>query len=88
MKLYTELDIKAIGEWAKQWDLYELDKENNSKPPMFKEFIESLTPIELPSDEEIEKLELEYAINLGTNMGIGFKIGCQWMKEMILNQSK
>ena len=50
--------------------------------------VENITPIELPSDEEIKKLELEYAINFGTNMGIGFKIGCQWIKEQILNQNK
>ena len=74
MKLYTEEQVR---------------KELNSyKIVVAEEIISQLTPIELPSDEEIKKLELEYAINFGTNMGIGFKIGCQWIKEQILNQNK
>lgn len=80
MKLYTEEQLrKAIDMAREYYDGFSYTE---------KEIIESLTPIELPSDEEIEKLELEYTINFGTNMGIGFKIGCQWIKEQILNQNK
>lgn len=81
MKLYTQEQIKLIGDWASQWDLYELDKENNSKPPIFKSFIEELTPIELPSDEDI------YSILRGKKMfekDWGFIEGAKWMREQII----
>ena len=76
MKLYTEEQVIEAMKLARHT--------YDTKDEIFKR----LTPIELPSDEEIKKLELEYAINFGTNMGIGFKIGCQWIKEQILNQNK
>ena len=78
MKLYTEEQllntVKAVIEYDNEVRI--------------QKHLKALQPIELPSDEEIKKLELEYAINFGTNMGIGFKIGCQWIKEQILNQNK
>ena len=60
------------------------------------------TPIELPSDEEIEKCaEVLYPINKGGSMFMpsrddinkankqeGFLEGAKWMKEQILNQNK
>ena len=51
--------------------------------------IDELTPIELPSDEEIEKLEDnndnydDYDFS-----DTAFKNGAKWMKEQILNQNK
>jgi hypothetical protein len=48
-------------------------------------FFEELTPIELPSDEEIGK-------DIGSGMHDyykgGFIEGAKWMKEQILNQNK
>ena len=42
--------------------------------------LEDLTPIELPSDEEIDELlERKSSVNL-----LGFITGVKWMKEQIL----
>ena len=48
--------------------------------------IDELTPIELPSDEEIiiEASNRHY----GTNFKHVFASGAKWMKEQILNQNK
>jgi len=42
--------------------------------------LEKLTPIELPSDEEI-RIQLQFATN-------DFYWGAKWMKQHILNQNK
>ena len=53
-----------------------------------KERLETLTPIELPSDEEIEQ-EAYYKVSDHTeNPYASFKSGAKWMKEQILNQNK
>ena len=51
--------------------------------------INSLTPIELPSDEEIEKEAFQIPFN-NTNefYDKSFIKGAKWMKEQILNQNK
>ena len=81
MKLYTEEQLHntvvAVSNYLDDINLGRAQEK-------IEKHLKALQPIELPSDEEIKKLELEYAINFGTNMGIGFKIGCQWMKEQIL----
>ena len=47
--------------------------------------LEDLTPIELPSDEEIENISKgEYY----DEEQRGFISGAKWMKEQILNQNK
>ena len=48
--------------------------------------IKSLTPIELPSDEEEEQNAISLTQNLQQH--IGFNMGVTWMKEQILNQNK
>lgn len=64
--------------------------------------LEDLTPIQLPSDEDIEReSEVLYPINKGGSMWMpsrydidkanrqeGFLEGAKWMKEQILNQNK
>ncbi len=57
--------------------------------------LEDLTPIELPSDEEIleecNKLPFEKHVDCGMyNDGQidGFELGAKWMKQIILNQNK
>ena len=60
------------------------------------DMIDSLTPIELPSDEEIEIksqiIELEYHGMQYTNFNQGLKKGAElmakWMRDKILNQIK
>ena len=41
-------------------------------------------------DKEIEELEKKYLATYGDkdNTAIGFKIGCEWMRDKILNQNK
>ena len=75
MKLYTEEQVKDAfikgilkGMAGSTLSTYEL----------FEMYINDLTPIELPSDEEIEK-ELLFGDMIN---------GAIWMKKQILNQNK
>ena len=85
MKLYTEEQIRnAI---ADAWD-------NSFKVDATK-ILNQLTPIELPSDEEIEKecnkLPFEKHVDCGMYNDAqidGFELGAKWIKEQILNQNK
>lgn len=78
-KLYTEEQVrKAIK--ADNWT----HSEN--------EILKKLTPIELPSDEEIEDKSIEkcfiespYIQDVCEHY---FETGAKWMKEQILNQNK
>ena len=83
MKLYTEEQIN----WAMRLATLTDDTYN--------QVLEQLTPIELPSDEDIEKecnkLPFENHVDAGMyNDGQidGFELGAKWMKEQILNQNK
>ena len=87
MKLYTEEQVK---------DMLELTNLN------VQFHIDTMIPIELPSDEEIDReSEVLYPINKGgsmwmpsrydidkTNRQEGFLDGAKWLKEQILNQNK
>ena len=74
MKLYTEEQINIAMRYAT------LTKDS------YKEVLERLTPIELPSDEEIEKGANINSQNIQQHMG--FIIGVEWLKKEILNQNK
>jgi hypothetical protein len=87
MKLYTEEQVMQA---------YKIGNEDGYKG-IFDCSIEelSLTPIELPSDEEVleecNKLPFEKHVDCGLyNDGQidGFELGVKWMKEQILNQNK
>ena len=71
MKLYTEEQVRQA---------YNEGVINGYESSTVKEdkFIKYLTPIELPSDEDIEK-ELLFGDMID---------GAKWMKEQILNQNK
>ena len=78
MKLYTEKEVRTILDLAKL-------KVNNDEKYSIDELLDLLTPIELPSDEEIDNYiektfygEKKYY----------FKAGVEFMKEQILNQNK
>lgn len=80
MKLYTEEQVIKIIERTKAYKSYS----NN-------QLIETLTPIELPSDEEIKEAapyvpQDSHDYYYGEREG--FKDGAKWMKEQILNQNK
>ena len=53
MKLYTEEQVRKAWNTAYA-DALSLDDENY-KPKFYSDFIASLTPIQLPSDEEIDE---------------------------------
>ena len=83
MKLYTEEQVMQAynaGIDDGNWDKY------------IKDIVAlKLTPIELPSDEEIEKaLPDGFPHSDGYDAGkiCGFEDGAKWMKEQILNQKK
>ena len=76
MKLYTEEQVMKILFTTKQWGNLSNDY-----------LIATVTPIELPSDEEIEQ-EAYYKVSDHTeNPYASFKSGAKWMKEQILNQN-
>ena len=91
-KLYTEEQVrKAMA------DSYIIGTDREDNCLEIEEYIrKNLTPIELPSDEEIEIksqiIELEYHGMQYTNFNQGLKKGAElmanWMKEQILNQNK
>lgn len=80
MKLYTEEQVNKALEL-----LIETGKHNSK-------IIEQLTPIELPSDEEIDKKGSEYVENKWEYVQIecyeSFTDGAKWLKDKILNQNK
>ena len=78
MNLYTEEQVRE----AMQQSRYAFTSDKG-----YDEIVKSLTPIELPSDEEINiisKNKSAWEYNHETN----FKLGARWMKEQILNQNK
>ena len=83
-KLYTEEQIKDAfirgvlkGMAGSTLSTYEL----------FEMYISELTPIELPSDEEIED-KFAPANKIIDEVTYMFIEGAKWMKEQILNQNK
>ena len=78
MKLYTEEQVMKILFTTKQWGNLSNDY-----------LIATVTPIELPSDEEIDKQGFQVPYD-GNNefYDKSFIKGAKWMKEQILNQNK
>ena len=78
MKLYTEEQVMKILFTTKQWGNLSNDY-----------LIATVTPIELPSDEEIDKQGFQVPYD-GTNefYDKSFIKGANWMKQQILNQNK
>jgi len=84
MKLYTEEQVRnAIADaCADAWD-------NSFKVDLTK-ILNQLTPIELPSDEEIEDKSIEKCFiespYIQDVCEIYFQTGAKWMKEQILGK--
>lgn len=74
MQLYTEEQVLKIIFTTKQWNNLSSDY-----------LISTVTPIELPSDEEIEEEMPKRYFGLEKE---GFLEGAKWMREKILNQRK
>jgi hypothetical protein len=83
MKLYTEEELLKAMSYSRSYDANWVMTEN--------EILKLITPIELPSDAEIE----EASPYIPSNPKIdylsyqkGFDKGAKWIKEQILNQNK
>ena len=74
MKLYTEEQVSKIIFKTKQWSNLSNDY-----------LIATVTPIELPSDEEMANASNHCKDG---QVKVGFLRGVLWMKEQILNQNK
>lgn len=70
-KLYTEEQVRIA-----------IDIALNGINQYYTPIIDRIKPIELPSDEEIEKYD-----NHSANYD-DFQLGAKWMREQILNQIK
>ena len=82
MKLYTEEQVRKAWNTA-HIDALKMDEEDY-EPKFYDEFIASLTPIELPSDEEIEK---QFTIGIAPQTSYPHMIeGAKWMRNKILNK--
>lgn len=89
MKLYTEKQVKDA--FKKGYEKFFDDIE--SLEDFANEYLQTITPIELPSDEEIgkemDKLPFSKHIDDGMfNDGqlMGFELGAKWMRDKILNK--
>ena len=87
MKLYTEEQV---------WQMYNLYDTNLDQDGCciideyihFDQCIRTLTPIELPSDEEIEESETDSPYDRIDEYNYGFIDGANWVKQFIFNQNK
>lgn len=83
MKIYTEEDMR------KAWNTAYIDAlaidEPDYKPKFYDDFIQSVTPISLPSDEEIkQKIEsLKGYVLIEKDF---FERGAYWMRDKISKQ--
>jgi hypothetical protein len=68
MKLYTEEQVRQI-----------IHRASLNRHLTYGDVLDDITPIELPSDEEIEETFTFYPQMIE---------GAKWMKEQILNQNK
>jgi hypothetical protein len=86
MKLYTEEELLKAMSYSRSYDANWVMTEN--------EILKLITPIELPSDEDIEsgmnqRLFLsDKNAHFNSGAKAGFKLGAKWMKEQIHNQNK
>ena len=74
MKLYTEEQIKEM------LDFFQVRDED------IVQFIEKMTPIELPSDEEIHDKSIKYYTNITASFY--FELGAKWMRDLIQGGNK
>ena len=77
MKLYTEEQVKQC-----------LDDYFSFRDGAIYYALSKMTPIELPSDEEIEESETDSPHDGIDEYNYGFIDGANWVKEFILNQNK
>jgi hypothetical protein len=84
MKLYTEEQVDKMLSRAR------LHKQDDTEMFTNEYLLSQETPIELPSDEEIENNAYtdRRVDDWEHDQQVGFEQGAKWMKEQILNQNK
>ena len=75
MKLYTEEEVRKAVAMGYDW----CHQKQIPSDFMIDSFIKSLTPIELPTDEEIEDV---------SGGDISFEFGAQWLRDKIQGGNK
>ena len=75
MKLYTEEQLRE----AMQESRYAFSTDKG-----YDEILKHITPIELPSDEKMDKFLLDNSYEYG----YGYRDAIDWIKKQILNQNK
>jgi len=88
--------MKDISPDSVHWEMFKNDCMEKEKEQIQKAFSDgqetysdSLTPIELPSDEDIDKQAFQVPYDgTDTFYDKSFINGAKWMKEQILNQNK
>lgn len=73
MKLYTEEQVLKMLEACRDSDLYE-------HILTFEDILKTETPIELPSDEEVEQYLKSFRNDI---VILGAKLAIQWMRDKI-----
>ncbi len=92
MKLYTEEQVKVLINALKDIKIWDEELEDEWEDCGYRAIhaineFDKLTPIELPSDEEIEKYnDGSTKLNPRTYYD-AFQDGAIWLKEQILNQN-
>jgi hypothetical protein len=76
MKLYTEEQVRKLLKYL------------TLSSPSVDGYMDRLTPIELPSDEEIVESSEKGYVKIDGNRILNWINGAKWMKEQILNQNK
>ena len=86
-KLYTEEQLRKAWNTA-YVDALALDNEDY-KPIFYGDFIASLTPIQLPTDEEIEKFaQQKYHDVEDSRWFEPLQVGAKWMRDKIKGGQK
>ena len=83
MKLFTEEQVIDFA--MCMISQYEFGNKNIWNKELLKESLDCKPPIELPSDEEIEKETKDFKFKKNKEI---FYNGAKWMKEQILKQNK
>jgi len=80
MKLYTEEQLRKAHQNGRHGG-------NNENWHDTESYINSLSPIQLPSDEEIET-KIENMEGISLEIEVGYREGARWMRNKIFNQNK
>ena len=82
MKLYKKEQVDKMLSRAR------MHKQDDTEMFTNEYLLSEETPIELPSDEEINEMSIKIFVHSIPDYEEGFIDGAKWIKEQILNQNK